>query len=256
MLELLKYGEAIMDIEGQEPEKLFLKLDMYEVLRDLLPDNMFLAGGGRETVVKFEKAIGSNPSTKPFTGGGTHDIFKYVMKYIAILASDYSDTLGLLFGVPDRDDALRCIFLINNIFYMVSKVLRQFFGDYWIRQHVAEYQGYAMNYERATWRPILNLLRYEGMFIPGTRSVSKRVFKERVKDFNLSFEKVYKSQTAWIIPDPQLREERRINVFQAYRTVIWMHDGEFIKYSSDELQTYISDLFGGSPKLLPNSART
>ncbi|XP_026439841.1 exocyst complex component EXO70E2-like [Papaver somniferum] len=169
MIELLKYGEAIMDFDGQEPEKLFLKLDMYEVLRDLLPDidNMFLeeeAGSSvryvfrellkrsgdsvRETVVKFEKAIGSDPSTKPFTGGGTHDISKYVMKYIAILASDYSDTLGLLFGVPHggdtleenekEDDALRCIFLMNNIFYMVSKVkknsnLRQFFGDYWIR---------------------------------------------------------------------------------------------------------------------------
>lgn len=117
-----------------------------------------------------------------------------------------------------------------------------------------------MDYERATWRPILNLLRYEGMFIPGTRSVSKRVLKERLKEFNLSFEKVYKIQTAWLIPDPQLREERRIqvsiNVFQAYRTVIWMHDGKFIKYTSDELQTYISHLFGGSPKLLPNSART
>ncbi|KAI3853152.1 hypothetical protein MKX03_004397 [Papaver bracteatum] len=195
--------------------------------------------------------------------GGSSSNVNPLVYHLKLVASNLKSNLvkSLLY----TDDSLRYIFLMNNIFYMVSRVkknsnLRNFFGDYWIRQHVAEYQGYAMDYERATWRPILNLLRYKGMFIPGTRSVSKRVFKERVKDFNLSFEKVYKSQTAWLIPDPQLREERRIsvstNVFQAYRTVIWMHDGKFIKYSSDELEAYISYLFGGSPKLLPNCART
>ncbi|KAI3896743.1 hypothetical protein MKW98_009596 [Papaver atlanticum] len=310
MLQLLKYGEAIIG-EGRELEKLFLRLYMYEVLRDLLPDidNMFSEEAGssvrfvfrevlkrsgdsvRETVLKFEKAIGSSILTKPLAGGGVCLLSNYVMAYITALAP-YSELLeekenegasssnehslayhlklvasnlksnldikSLLY----TDDALRYIFLMNNIFYM------KFFGDHWIRQHVAEYRGYAMDYERATWLPILNLLIDEGMFIRGSHSVSRRVVKERLKDFNLSFEKVYESQTAWLIPDPQLREELRIsvssNVVQAYRTFVGRHTGRFsatsigklIKHNADGLQTYIFDLFGGSPKSLPNFART
>ncbi|MCL7024458.1 hypothetical protein MKW94_022259 [Papaver nudicaule] len=326
MLQLLKCGETIIDIEGREPEKVFLKLDMYEVLLDLLPDidSMFLEEAGssvrfvfREvlkrfgdsvsgTVLEFEKAVGSNISTKPVSGGCIHPLSQYVMNFIEVLARDYSDTLNTLLEVSHRgdlpeekenanvhplayhlklvvsnlksnlgvksssytDDGLRYIFLMNNNFFMVSKIkdsdLRQFFGDDWIRQH-REYQGYAMDYERATWSPILNLLREEGMCTPGSHSISKAILKERLKDFNLSLEKVYKSQTAWLIPDPRLCEELRIsvaiNVIQAYRTFLGRHEGtlsatstaKYMKYNADGLQTFISDLFGGSPKLLPNS---
>ncbi|KAI3853153.1 hypothetical protein MKX03_004398 [Papaver bracteatum] len=83
MLQLLKCGEDIIDTKVQDPETvLFMKLGMYEVLLDLLPDieNMFLEEAGssvrfvfREvlkkfgdsvsrTFLEFEKAVGSHPN--------------------------------------------------------------------------------------------------------------------------------------------------------------------------------------------------
>ncbi|KAI3983273.1 hypothetical protein MKX01_013340 [Papaver californicum] len=293
MLRLLKYGEAVIDTKVRDPKTvLFMKLDMYEVLLDLLPDidNMFLEEAGssvrfvfREvlrrfgdsvggTFLEFEKAVESLISTKPFTGGGISLLSKNVMHYIACLARDHSDTLNMVLELVTSnlksnldvqsllypDDALRYNFLLSNIFYM-------FFGDYWIKQHVAEYRGYAMAYEKATWSPILNLLREEGMH---PQRVSKGVLKERLKSFNPSFEKVYKSQTAWLIPPTQLHEELQISVstkvIQAYRSFLRRLEevlsatstAKFIKYNPDGIETFISDLFGGSRKSLRSSART
>ncbi|KAJ4959689.1 hypothetical protein NE237_019599 [Protea cynaroides] len=166
-----------------------------------------------------------------------------------------------------RDEALQHFFLMNNICYMVQKVkgseLGALLGDDWIRQHNRKFQQHAMSYERATWSSILSFLKEEGIFNPGSNSVSKTVLKERFRNFNLAFEEVYRNQTGWLIPDPQLREDLRISVsvkvIQAYRTFMGRHasqlDGgkysdRYIKYSSDDLQNFLLDLFEGSPKSL------
>ncbi|OVA00809.1 Exocyst complex protein Exo70 [Macleaya cordata] len=340
---LLNFGEAIA-IGPRQPDKLFLILDMYEVLADLLPDidALFLEEAGssvrfecrevlkrlgdsiRGTVLEFEIAVGSNTSTNPFAGGGIHHLTKYVMNYIKALTG-YSGTLNVLLEASDGDDpvslmpnmlpvdeeenedsrssscaspialhlksvssvlesnlniksrlyrdgALQQFFLMNNIYYMVQKVkgpeLRPLFGDDWIRQHNGKFQQHAMNYERATWNSVLSLLKDEGICTPGSHSVSKTVLKERFKSFNLAFEEVYRSQTAWLIPDLQLREDLRISVslkvIQAYRTFMGRHASQlegsrnidkYIKYSADDLQSFILDLFEGSPRSLPNSRR-
>ncbi|KAI3924147.1 hypothetical protein MKX01_029682 [Papaver californicum] len=223
-------GEAIIDTKVRDPETvLFMKLDMYEVLLDLLPDidNMFLEEAGssvrfvfREvlkrfgdsvsgTFLEFEKAVGSLISTKPFTGGGISLLSKNVMHYIACLARD---TLNMVLEVSHGHggELLEEKENEGDHLQMYTHLLTI----------LTEYRGYAVAYEKATWCPILNLLSEEGMCIPGSYSVSKRVLKERLKNFNLSFEKVYKSQTAWLIPPTQLREELQISisikVLQAY----------------------------------------
>ncbi|KAF9608802.1 hypothetical protein IFM89_011840 [Coptis chinensis] len=171
-----------------------------------------------------------------------------------------------------RDGSLQHFFLMNNIYYMVQKVkgseLRAFFGDGWIRQHNWKFQQHAMNYERATWSSILALLRDEGINNPGSNSASKTILKERFRSFNIAFEEVYKSQTGWLILDPQLREDLRISVslkvVQAYRTFLGRHasqlDSErhidrYIKYTADDLQNYLLDFFEGSQRSLHNSRR-
>ncbi|XAR51663.1 hypothetical protein NMG60_11006353 [Bertholletia excelsa] len=166
-----------------------------------------------------------------------------------------------------RDDALRHLFLMNNIHYMAHKVkgseLQSILGDEWIRKHNGKFQQHAMNYERATWSSILSLLKDEGIQNPGSSSVSKSLLKERLQSFYLSFEEVYKSQTAWSIPDSQLREDLRIStslkVIQAYRTFTGRHavhlSDKSIKYNADDLENYILDLFEGSPKSLHSSHR-
>lgn len=161
-----------------------------------------------------------------------------------------------------RDDSLGHIFLMNNIHYMAQKVkgseLQAILGDDWIKRRNWKFQQHAMNYERATWSSILALLRDEGLYHPGSNSISKTLLKERLQSFYLAFEEIYKSQTAWLIPDSQLREDLRISVslrvIQAYRTFVGRHTNhisdKYIKYNADDLEDYLLDLFEGSPKSL------
>ncbi|KAM2956388.1 hypothetical protein FF2_023512 [Malus domestica] len=165
-----------------------------------------------------------------------------------------------------KDPSLQHVFLMNNLRYMAQKVkgdeLRPIFGDGWLRKCNGKVQQQALNYQRSSWSSILNLLKEEGIQNPGSNSISKTL-KERLRSFYLVFEEIYKSQTTWFIPDPQLREDVQIsaslNVIQAYRTFVGRHSNDIsdklIKYSADDLQNYLLDLFEGSPKSLQNSSR-
>lgn len=166
-----------------------------------------------------------------------------------------------------RETSLQHLFLMNNLHYMAEKVkgseLRLIYGDDWIRKHNWKFQQHAMKYERASWSSILNLLKDEGIHAPGTNSISKSLLKERLRSFYLGFEDVYRIQTAWLIPDVQLREDLRISlsvkVIQAYRTFVGRNSchvsDKFIRYSADDLENYLLDFFEGSQKLLQNPIR-
>lgn len=166
-----------------------------------------------------------------------------------------------------KEAGLQHIFLMNNIHYMAEKVkgseLRLIFGDEWIRKRNWKFQQHAMNYERATWSSILSLFKDEGIQNPGSNSISKVLLKERFRSFYLAFEEIYKTQTSWVIPDLQLREDLRIStslkVIQAYRTFVGRHashiSDKHIKYSADDMENYLLDLFEGSPKSLQNTCR-
>ncbi|KDP27242.1 hypothetical protein JCGZ_19941 [Jatropha curcas] len=335
MLQLLNFGEAV-SIGPHKPEKLFLILDMYEVLADLLPDidSLYsdeigfcvrmecrevlgrLGNAVKAAFLEFENAIATSVSPNPFAGGGIHHLTRYVMNYVNTL-TDYRDTLNFLLKDRNREDpislspdmsppaeeektsegtydaspmafhfrsvaailecnlddkaklyrdaSLQHIFLMNNIHYMAQKVknseLRHIFGDDWIRKRNWKFQQHALNYERATWGPVLSLLKDEGN--SNSDSISKTLLKERFRSFYLAFEEVYRTQTAWIIPDPELREDLQIStsvrVIQAYRTFVGRHSNQVsdkhIKYSADDLQNYLLDLFQGSQRSLHNPHR-
>ncbi|CBI21206.3 unnamed protein product, partial [Vitis vinifera] len=242
IFQLLNFGEAIV-IGPHKPEKLMRILDMYEVLADLLPD-----------IDEEENKSGSSSCSTPT---GLH--FRAL---ISVLECNLEDKSKLY-----RDVALQHLFLMNNIHYMTEKVknseLRDVFGDEWIRKHNWKFQQHAMNYERASWSSILLLLKEEGIQNSNSNSPSKTVLKDRLRSFNVAFEELYKSQTAWLIPDSQLRDELQIStslkVVQAYRTFVGRHNphisDKHIKYSPDDLQNFLLDLFEGSPKSLPNTHR-
>lgn len=166
-----------------------------------------------------------------------------------------------------KEFSLQHLFLMNNVHYMAEKVkgseLRLIYGDEWIRKHNWKFQQHAMKYERASWSSILNLLKDEGIHLPGSNSVSKSLLKEKLRSFYLGFEDVYRIQTAWIIPDIQLRDDLRISislkVIQAYRTFVGRHNSHIsdknIKYTADDLENYLMDFFEGSQKWLQNPHR-
>ncbi|KAD4888005.1 hypothetical protein E3N88_20078 [Mikania micrantha] len=162
-----------------------------------------------------------------------------------------------------KDEALGHLFMMNNINYMAEKVktseLRYILGDDWIRKRNWKFQQYAMSYERATWSSILNLLREEGLSNSGSSgSTSRTLLRDRLQAFYTAFEDIYKCQTGWSIPNDQLRDDVRISmslkVIQAYRTFVGRHSNSiserYIKYTADDLENYILDLFEGAPKSL------
>ncbi|XP_071721962.1 exocyst complex component EXO70E2 [Rutidosis leptorrhynchoides] len=252
----------------------------------------------KATLWEFRNAIASDESSCPFPNGGIHHLTRYVMNYLKIL-TEYTDTLNLLLRDPDskddsnlvvaepenvnpiswhlrsitftlesnleqksrlyKDQPLQHIFMMNNIHYMVRKVmgieLRVLFGDEWIRKRAGKYQQQARNYERATWSFILSLLRNDGN--------SSRSVRERLRLFAAAFDEVYKLHTRWSIPDPGLRDDLRIansmNLIPAFRSFLGQHSSHIndrhLKYSVTDLENLLLHFFEELPGSLHNSRR-
>ncbi|KAI8543967.1 hypothetical protein RHMOL_Rhmol08G0258500 [Rhododendron molle] len=334
VMQLLNFAEAVA-IGKRSPEKLFRILDMYEVLKDVLPDFELLFGdesgelvcseaqgvldglgeAAVGTFVEFENAVKNEATKKPTQGGEIHPLTRYVMNYVKLLV-DYSSSLNALLGngfdesddyltkengnnlplectspfavrllslitslesnLEDKsrvyeDSAMQYVFLMNNILYVVQKVkgseLGKLLGDQWVRKHRGQIRQSSTSYLRASWSKALSCLKDEG--ISGSSSNASRVaLKERFKNFNTCFEEIYRVQTAWKVPDAQLREELRISISEkvlpAYRSFLGRfgnhlesgkHAGRYIKYTPEDLETYLLDLFEGTPGLLHHMRR-
>lgn len=169
------------------------------------------------------------------------------------------------------DSAMQYIFLMNNILYIVQKVkdseLGKLLGDNWVRKRRGQVRQYATSYLRASWSKALACLKDEGIG-GGSTNASKVTLKERFRSFNLCFEEIYRVQTAWKVPDPQLREELRISISEkvipAYRSFMGRfrsqlesgrHAGKYIKYTPEDLESYLLDLFEGLPGVLHHPRR-
>ncbi|CAD6264001.1 unnamed protein product [Miscanthus lutarioriparius] len=167
-----------------------------------------------------------------------------------------------------EDGALPCIFSMNNTLYIVQKVkdseLRRILGDHWIRRRRGKIRQNSNSYLRVSWTKVLSYLKDDGHGSSGSGSFgssgnSSSRIKEKFKNFNLAFEEIYRSQTLWKVPDPQLREELKIsiseNVIPAYRAFTGSYgslvdsgrnSGKYIKYTPEDLENHLSDLFEGS----------
>eukprot|EP00271_Cylindrocystis_brebissonii_P002985 TRINITY_DN13727_c0_g1_i1.p1 TRINITY_DN13727_c0_g1~~TRINITY_DN13727_c0_g1_i1.p1 ORF type:complete len:660 (-),score=163.46 TRINITY_DN13727_c0_g1_i1:943-2922(-) len=113
---LLSFGEAIARSK-RSPEKLFVLLDMYETLQDLMPhiDAVFsggpcaqireaahallkrLAQTSKETFVEFEEAVEKDNSKAPVADGAVHPLTSYVINYVKFLF-EYHATLQQLYS--------------------------------------------------------------------------------------------------------------------------------------------------------------
>ncbi|KAK8686314.1 hypothetical protein V6N13_125340 [Hibiscus sabdariffa] len=270
-----------------------------------------LGFAAKGTFVEFENAVKNEASKKPMQNGEIHPLTRYVMNYVKLLAdysetlnllleSDEDETDGLqnkdgelenmtpfakrlLLLISSlesnleeksklyEDGALQCIFLMNNILYIVQKVkdseLGKLLGDNWVRKRRGQVRQYATSYLRACWIKALYCLKDEGIG-GSSNNASKVTLKERFKNFNTCFEEIYRIQTAWKVPDPQLREELRISISEkvipAYRSFMGRfgsqlesgrHSGKYIKYTPEDLENYLLDLFEGTPLILHHMRR-
>ncbi|CAH9112830.1 unnamed protein product [Cuscuta europaea] len=170
-----------------------------------------------------------------------------------------------------EDSGMQYIFLMNNLLYIVQKVkdsdLRKHLGDLWIRKRRGQVRQFATGYLRASWSKVLSCLKDEGIG-GSSNNASKITLKERFKNFNACFEELYRIQTAWKVPDEQLREELRISISEkvipAYRSFMGRfgshlesgrNSGKYMKYTPDDLEKYLLDLFEGIPLNLHHMRR-
>uniref|UniRef100_A0A0E0M1P5 Exocyst subunit Exo70 family protein n=1 Tax=Oryza punctata TaxID=4537 RepID=A0A0E0M1P5_ORYPU len=175
-----------------------------------------------------------------------------------------------------KDAALSHLFIMNNVHYITHKVkdspeLRALIGDEYLKQLTGKFRLAATRYQRTAWLKILNCLRDEGLHVSGgfSSGVSKSALRERFKSFNAAFEEAHRVQSAWYVPDTQLREELRISIAEkllpAYRSFLGRfrhhiengrHPELYIKYSVEDLETSVTDFFEGCPPSLHNRRRS
>nr|GMD37149.1 exocyst complex component EXO70A1-like [Ipomoea batatas] len=165
-----------------------------------------------------------------------------------------------------KDTSLAHLFMMNNVHYIVQKIkgspeLREMIGDDYLRKLTGKFRQAATNYQRSTWVRVLYCLRDEGLHVGSFSSgVSKTALRERFKTFNAMFEEVHRTQSTWLIPDTQLREELRISMSErlipAYRSFLGRfrshiesgrHPENYIKYSVEDLENAVLDFFEGNP---------
>ncbi|KAF8408419.1 hypothetical protein HHK36_007571 [Tetracentron sinense] len=190
-------------------------------------------------------------------------IARRVLFLISSLETNLKDKSKLYWDV-----AMQYIFLMNNSLYIFQKVkgseLGILLGDNWLHERHGQIRQFATSYLRASWSKVLSCLKEEG--IGGgecSSNVSKVALKERFKNFNLNFEEIYKNQTAWKVPDPEFREQLQISISEkvipAYRSFIGRFGGhlengrhveKYIKYTPEDLENSILDLFQGSLRIL------
>ncbi|XP_013706803.2 exocyst complex component EXO70E2 isoform X1 [Brassica napus] len=292
-------AELLLDVDnlfGDETGS-FLRMAFHELAKTLADRTV-------ATFSTFKNAIASDESTRAFSGGGIHHLTRYVMNYLKLLP-EYKDALNTLLGnmqvddsIPEKtgqdilpstfspmarhlrsivtalestlerkaqlyaEEPLKYIFLMNNCHYMVQKVktseLRHFFGDEWIRKHIASYQHNVTDYERATWSSVLSLLK-------DNSKDSVSTSRDRCRLFCLAFDDVYKNQTRWSVPDPELRDDLHIStsvkVVQSYRGFLGRNaagiGGKHVRYTCEDIESLLLDLFEclPSPRSLRSSRR-
>ncbi|KAA0060021.1 exocyst complex component EXO70B1-like [Cucumis melo var. makuwa] len=117
-IQLLNFADAVA-IGSRAPERLFKILDMFETLRDLMPefDSVFsdqyclllrneaitiwkrLGGTIKGIFMELENLIRRDPAKTPVPGGGLHPITRYVMNYLRA-ACKSRQTLEQVFDEP------------------------------------------------------------------------------------------------------------------------------------------------------------
>uniref|UniRef100_A0A7C9DMF7 Exocyst subunit Exo70 family protein n=1 Tax=Opuntia streptacantha TaxID=393608 RepID=A0A7C9DMF7_OPUST len=244
-----------------------------------------LAEAARGILSEFENAVLREPSKVPIPGGTIHPLTRYpgdqsvpefdfgeleeertplALHLIWIIVILESNLQGK--SQHYKDTSLAHLFMMNNVHYIVHKIkgspeLREMIGDEYLRKLTGKFRLAATNYQRAAWVKVLHCLRDEGLHVSGSFSsgVSKSVLRERFKSFNAMFEEVHRTQSTWLVPDTQLREELRISISEkllpAYRSFLGRfrshiesgrHPEQYIKYSWEDLDAAVMDLFEGN----------
>ncbi|KAF3329954.1 exocyst complex component EXO70A1-like protein [Carex littledalei] len=202
----------------------------------------------RVVISKFELAIQKDPlKSSGVPGGAIHPLTRYVMNYLVYLSDFklYLDEIlvelpknysSSFFKLSDRlkngsvvsvtierilfillckidakaeaysDAALSYLFLANNLQYIVRKVqscrLKEILNDEWMNEHGTKAHQFMEGHVRSGWADMAAMLRTENE----TNDV------DRLREFEIAFEKAMKERKNWVVADAAMRDEVRLMV--------------------------------------------
>ncbi|XXG75071.1 hypothetical protein AAC387_Pa07g3656 [Persea americana] len=157
-----------------------------------------------------------------------------------------------------KDVSLSYLFLANNLHHVMNEVKKSeigyLLGDDWVSNHEAKVAQYAATYERAAWGKVVSELPDDP-----TAEIPAEKVKEAFQRFSSAFEKTYRIQRDWIVPDEMMREHIKVSVVKrvvpAYRAFFKKHQvlfrdesdfGDLVRFTPMDLENYFSELFSGS----------
>ncbi|KAK2979516.1 hypothetical protein RJ640_008400 [Escallonia rubra] len=157
-----------------------------------------------------------------------------------------------------NDSSLGHLFVMNNIGFIVQKIeesseLGEMIGnDY--RKKLSEIMLEAVNsYRRSIWDRVFYCLRDEGLHygFGFCKGLSKRIVKQRVKSFNITFEEVCRTpSTTWLVPSNlhlclQAHQSILEELIPAYESFLGQfkrhaeHPAYHVKYSVEDLKNAV-----------------
>ncbi|KAM0872296.1 hypothetical protein ACQ4PT_038823 [Festuca glaucescens] len=190
-------------------------------------------------------------------------------KMLAAAVLNIVKALEANFNVWSRsygNKTLSYIFMMNTRWHLFKHVkgtkLAELLGDVWIRDHEQFKDYYITMFMRDSWGALSPLLNREGLILFSKgRATAKDLVKQRLKTFNARFSEMFHEQSAWIIPDKDLRRETCDHVMQAivppYRSYMQNYGplveqdvsaSKYVKYTVDGLEKMLGALFVPRPK--------
>ncbi|QCE07780.1 exocyst complex component 7 [Vigna unguiculata] len=266
---LLSFGEAIAKSK-RSPEKLFVLLDMYEIMQELHSEieTLFkgeacsgireaatgltkrLAQTAQDTFGDFEEAVEKDATKTAVTDGTVHPLTSYVINYVKFLF-DYQSTLKQLFQEFEGDLKPRIYWETtgyNDTGGLCSSTLintkempgQRFFSAFLFRALPPQVVGVVL---------LVVMVQLEAVVV-----LQEQLFKA----FNVMFEELHQKQSQWTVPDTELRESLRLAVAEvllpAYRSFVkrfgplvesGKNPQKYIKYTAEDLDRMLGEFFEG-----------
>ncbi|KAL1834565.1 hypothetical protein ACET3Z_004216 [Daucus carota] len=162
-----------------------------------------------------------------------------------------------------KDPSLGRVFIMNNLNYMTKIItgdpeLLEMIGTEYQTKLSKDISQAALDYVSSIWHGVLYCSRLDGLSykIPFVKGILRNSVKKRFKSFNTAFEEVCQTESTRIIPDTHLRAQlhelilsKLLPAYESFSEKFGKHiqseryKERYIKYSSEDLQNKIQNLF-------------
>jgi len=154
-----------------------------------------------------------------------------------------------------KEVSLSYLFLTNNLRHVVAKVrtsnLFYVLGDDWVLNHEEKMRRLMVNYETVAWGKVLSSLPENP-----TAEMSSAEARVMFGNFNLEFEKTYRKENAFTIPEQEFREEIKASLARKicplYREMYETRRNsegsvremrEYVIFTPEDVENYMLNLF-------------